>query len=161
MKRIFLLASCALIGCSQWGLFAQQGLVGSGGNATGTGGTVSFSVGQIDYASATGTNGNVIQGLQQPFEISEVGISEIKGIDLYSAVYPNPSQGMLVLTVNNLEFDNLNYQVFDQLGRLLEQKRIDNTETTINLSNNPNAKYILKISNNNEELKTYQILKQY
>ena len=161
MKSIFLLASCAFLSCSQWGLFAQQGLVGSGGNSTGTGGTVSYSVGQIDYVSATATNGNIIQGLQQPFEISEVGISEIKGIDLYSAIYPNPSQGMLVLSVNNEDFDNLNYQVYDELGRLLENKRIDNTETTIDLSKNSNAKYILKISNKNEALKTYQILKQY
>ena len=60
-----------------------------------------------------------------------------------------------------INFDNLNYQVYDELGRLLENKRIDNTETTIDLSKNSNAKYILKISNKNEALKTYQILKQY
>lgn len=50
---------------------AQQALVY--GNATGTGGTSSYSIGQVVYASATGTNDSVNQGMQQPFEIFILG----------------------------------------------------------------------------------------
>ncbi len=49
-------------------LLAQNGAVASGGEATGTGGNVSFSVGQTDYINLTSTNHSSNQGIQQPFE---------------------------------------------------------------------------------------------
>jgi len=51
-------------------LQAQVAIPASGGNATGTGGTVSYSVGQVFYTINTGTTGFIVQGVQQPFEIS-------------------------------------------------------------------------------------------
>ena len=49
------------------GLLAQQNSVSAGGDVSGSGGTVSFSVGQIDYLSITGAGGSVAQGVQQPY----------------------------------------------------------------------------------------------
>lgn len=43
----------------------QQNLVAAGGEATGTGGSMSFSIGQLDAFTATGTTGNVHHGVQQ------------------------------------------------------------------------------------------------
>jgi len=48
------------------GVSAQQAILAAGGEATGAGGTVSFSVGQIDYIEATGGGGKANQGVQQP-----------------------------------------------------------------------------------------------
>ena len=44
---------------------AQQSVVASGGEASGTGGTMSFSAGQVLYSTYFGSNGSVIQGVQQ------------------------------------------------------------------------------------------------
>ena len=41
---------------------AQQAALASGGNATGSGGRAGYSIGQIDYITATGSNGSVSQG---------------------------------------------------------------------------------------------------
>lgn len=66
MKRIILLLGCCLLGWGTTTLIAQQGNVAAGGVATGTGGSVSYSIGQVDYLSAFGTNGAINQGLQHP-----------------------------------------------------------------------------------------------
>lgn len=47
--------------------FAQQANVSSGGNATGSGGSVSYSVGQVFFSGNSGTGGSVSQGVQQSF----------------------------------------------------------------------------------------------
>jgi hypothetical protein len=47
---------------------AQQATTAAGGNATGSGGSVAYSVGQIVYTTHTGTTGSVAQGVQQTYE---------------------------------------------------------------------------------------------
>lgn len=48
---------------------AQVNMTASGGNATGSLGTVSYSVGQVVYTTNIGAPGSVTQGVQQPYEI--------------------------------------------------------------------------------------------
>ena len=43
----------------------HQVLSASGGDATGSGGSVAYSVGQIVYTTPTGTTGSVAQGVEQ------------------------------------------------------------------------------------------------
>jgi len=50
-------------------LKAQSGAVTSGGGANGTNGSMSFSIGQINCITTSGTGGTITQGLQQPLEI--------------------------------------------------------------------------------------------
>ncbi|MGC8754863.1 MAG: hypothetical protein ACP5QJ_07625, partial [Thermosulfidibacteraceae bacterium] len=71
------LSAVLLLGLGLTGLQAQESVNATGGNASGNGGTVAYSVGQVVYTTNTGTNGSVAQGVQQPFEISVVsGIEE-------------------------------------------------------------------------------------
>jgi hypothetical protein len=51
------------------GLYAQSGTVTSGGQSTGTGGAVSYTIGQVAYNLGAGTGGIITEGLQQPAEI--------------------------------------------------------------------------------------------
>jgi uncharacterized protein (TIGR02145 family) len=53
-----------------YGLALQNTISAAGGNAKGSGGSASFTVGQIFYTKLSGTNGTVVQGIQQPYEIS-------------------------------------------------------------------------------------------
>lgn len=82
-------------------MHAQETPIASGGDATGSGGTVSYAVGQIVYATDTATTGSVAKGVQQPFEISVVtGINEL-GITLGVSVYPNPTTTFLHLQIES------------------------------------------------------------
>jgi len=75
------LIAAFLLGIGLTGLQAQESVTASGGNASGAGGTVSYSVGQVVYKTNTGSNGSEAQGVQQPYEISVIiGIEEAKYI---------------------------------------------------------------------------------
>jgi len=118
------LSAILLLGLGLTGLQAQETIPATGGNATGSGGSASYSVGQVVYTTNTGTNGSVAQGVQQPFEISVVtGIEQTKGINLSVSAYPNPATDFLMLKVENYDNGNLSYQLFDMNSKLLQNKK--------------------------------------
>ena len=142
-------------------LQAQEAVTTAGGEASGGGGSASYTVGQTVYTTETGTNGNSIaQGVQQPFEISAVtGIEEAKGISLNVSVYPNPTTDYLTVKVENYETANLQYQVFDINGKLLQSIKATGEETQINTSNLVPANYFVKVLDNKKEIKVFKIIK--
>ena len=66
MKLLFLIFSS----CLSISLHAQQGFSTTGGEASGTAGSSSFSVGQMAYSTYAGSNGSVAQGVQQTYDIT-------------------------------------------------------------------------------------------
>jgi hypothetical protein len=139
---------------------AQNAIPASGGNASGTGGSVSYSVGQVVYTTNTGTNGSAAQGIQQPFEISVItGIEEASGISLEIVVYPNPATDFIRLKIENYEVENLSYQIYDINGSLLLSNKVDGNETSIVMSNLVSATYFLKLTYKNKVIKTFKIIK--
>jgi Secretion system C-terminal sorting domain len=139
---------------------AQEATPVTGGNASGSGGTVSYTVGQVVYSSNTGSNGSVAQGVQQPFEISVVTtIEEAKGISLCMA-YPNPTTDYVVLKIDGDIKTEYIASLFDINGKLLESRKIKGNETIIVMDNLVSAVYFLKVINNNKEVKTFKIIKK-
>ena len=141
---------------------AQQAALASGGNATGSGGSSSYSIGQIDYITATGSTGSVGQGLQQPFEISTLSGEEFTQIKLQMLVYPNPTTSYVNLKIdasNEFNSKSLSYQLIDNSGKEITNQKIIASETQIRLENLSSAIYFLKISNNSKIVKTFKILK--
>ena len=138
---------------------AQQATTATGGDASGSGGAVAYSVGQIVYTTNTGTTGSVAQGVQQAYEISIVLGIEDNSINLELTAYPNPTTDYLTLNVGNFELSTLNFQLFDISGKLVESRKIISSSETIAMENLPTATYFLKVSNNNKEVKTFKIIK--
>ena len=138
---------------------AQQATTATGSDASGSGGTVAYSVGQIVYTTNTGTNGSVAQGVQQPYEISIVLGIDNHTINLELTAYPNPTTNFLTLNVGNFELSTLNFQLYDILGKLIESRKIISSSETIAIENLPTATYFLKVTNNNNEVKTFKIIK--
>jgi hypothetical protein len=154
------LSAALLLGLGLTGLQAQESINATGGNATGSGGLVSYSVGQVFYTTNTGTISSIAQGVQQPYEIFVVtALEEAKGINLSVSVYPNPTIDFLNLKVENYDNANLTYQLFDISGKLLESKKIEGYQTSIVISNLVPATYFLKVIERNKEVKTYKIIK--
>jgi hypothetical protein len=146
---------------SSVGLFAQNVISTAGNNATGSGGTVNYSIGQVLYTSNTGINASATQGVQQPFEISVVtSIKDASEINLICSTYPNPSTDFVTLKIVNYKIEKLHYQLFDTKGTLIETKKIENYETSINMSSYTRANYFLKIIENNKELKVFKLIKK-
>ena len=99
-------------------LQAQQTISAAGGNATGTSGTVNYTVGQVAYITNTDSSGTITQGVQQPYEIFPNGIREAEGISLECSVFPNPTSEFLKLKIENYKFENLSYHFYNMNGKL-------------------------------------------
>ena len=141
------------------GVSAQEAILTAGGDATGSGGSVSYSVGQIAYTSVAGTAGSLTQGVQQSYEITTITGAENEKITLEISAFPNPTKNILTLTVNDIERANLSFQLFDVNGKFLQAKKIMDNQTAIDLSNCLSGIYFVKILMGNLELKTFKIIK--
>jgi len=157
------LSAVLLLGLGLTVLQAQNAIPASGGNASGTGGSASYSIGQVVYTTNTGTNGSVAQGVQQPFEISVVTeIENAKGITLQCLAYPNPATDFVTLKIDAstaFNFQSLNYQIFDLKGKLLTTNKLEGNETSIAMNNLVPSTYFLKVIQGNKEIKTFKIIK--
>ena len=145
--------------CASFNLYAQNNTVSSGVQATGTGGSVSYSVGQIAYSSYSGTNGSLIQGVQQPYEISIITSINDFTIDIKAQVYPNPTTDQLIMSIGMGEYKNLRFVLVDLQGKILKSDRVINPNSTIDFSRFSNGTYFLRVLSNNKQIKTFQIIK--
>ena len=155
MKKIIALI---IFGCSIISIQAQQKTVSAGGDASGIGGTFSYSIGQVVYTYNYGTDVIVAQGVQQPFEISTLGLDNYQ-INLVMQTYPNPTRDYLVLNVHALDLSNMIFQLYDVNGRLIETRTMFSPIETICMMNLPSSVYVLKVINNNKEVKSFKIIK--
>ena len=158
LKEISLIIAC--LGLT--GIQAQSVIPATGGNIWSYGGSVSYSVGQVFYSFNTSpANGSVLQGAQQPYEISVVtSTEEVLRISLNCNVYPNPANDFIKLQVENEKLTNLSYQLFDISGQLLTRKKVINNETTISMENLVSATYFLEVTINDKLVKTFKIIKK-
>ena len=138
---------------------AQVAVIVAGGDASGSLGTVAYSIGQIVYTTNMGTNGLVAQGVQQPYTISVVLGIEDNSIQLNFTAYPNPTINFLTLNVGNAELSTLNFLLYDLSGKLIESRKILSSTETISMENLPTALYFLRVTNNDKEVKTFKIIK--
>jgi hypothetical protein len=141
-------------------VLAQTTNPATGGNATGTGGSLSYSVGQVVYTTNTGTNGIVSQGVQQPYEISVVTAIRSTGeINPECNVFPNPTRRDVKLVVGTNDFENLRFQIYDMNGIRIQDKKIESEETEILMDSLSPSTYFLKVLSGNKEIKTFKIIK--
>lgn len=146
-----------LIGSLQ--LYAQEAVATSGGNAIGSTGSVSYTVGQVAYTTPTGSTGSVAQGVQQPFEIFTLTGAEFTNITVNAVAYPNPAHSTLTIAITNYSLEFMKYQLIDIMGRTIMENSINSTETILNMESLPMATYFLKLVDNNKEIKTFKIIK--
>lgn len=158
--KILVFSTLLLFGPGLTGVYAQSAILTAGGNTSGSGGSVSYSVGQVVYTTNTGSGGSEVQGVQQPYEISIVtGLDAGKAISMKCSVYPNPATKFVTLKVENYKTKDLAFQLYDVSGKLLENKKIDADATNIDLHNLVISTYFLKVTQNNKEINVFQIIK--
>jgi hypothetical protein len=157
-KKNMLRAVFLLLGLG--GLHAQESLIPAGGETTGTGGSASYSLGQIVYSTHTGNDKSVTQGVQQPYEIYNISDNDENDetISITYSAYPNPTTDILNLQVQNTS-EALSYQLYDSHGKVVASNTIATTTTAINTSNLPNATYFMEILMGDREVTKFKIIK--
>jgi hypothetical protein len=74
------------------------------------------------------------------------------------AVSPNPSNGIFVLTSRTAQMIN-SYQIFDQLGRLVQSKEVGDLSANIDLSVEKDGIYLMVINTGSDRI-SHRIIKQ-
>lgn len=149
----------ALFMCTTISISAQETIPASGGDAIGSGGSSSYSVGQIVYTTNTGS-GTVSQGVQHSVEIFVLSNPDLETVNLNAITYPNPTTDYVVLALTDASLINLTYKLFDIHGRVISNGKVHEEHTQIAMQNFPSGVYILKVNQNNKALKTFKIIKK-
>lgn len=142
------------------GLHAQSAVMTTGGNATGSNGSVSYSVGQVAYL-VKGSSNQILEGVQQPYEITIVlATGETTDTQKDILLYPNPFKDFLYLDFTTNDYRNAEYQLFDSQGKLIKTDKISESKSEFNFSALPSAMYIFRINKKGENIKTFKIIKK-
>jgi hypothetical protein len=137
---------------------SHQVLSATGGDASGSGGSVAYSVGQIVYTTSTGTTGSVAQGVEQAYEISSVGIKET-ALNISLSIFPNPTSDYLTLKVEDYNNEALSYSLLDEQGKLVLNEQITNQVTQVAMSNLARGAYFINVLQENKKIQTFKIIK--
>jgi hypothetical protein len=125
-SRFFLLV--ILILCSIQ-LNAQSSVVAAGKDIENTNGSVSFTVGSLFYLSRNQSL-SITEGIQQSYTINEIpGKSTLRVF-----LFPNPTSDLVYFKVENLNYKNLSYRVYDLSGRLMSEGKIINPQSSVSVS---------------------------
>lgn len=140
-------------------LSAQNNSNASGGNATGSGGAVSYSIGETVYTSNSSSVGVVEQGVQHAYEFLTVGTSTNE-LDVKMSVFPNPANDIISLSITDFKNQTFSFQLMDALGQIILSKNITENVTSIDASALPTASYLLNIvDSNNTIIRSIKIIK--
>jgi hypothetical protein len=150
-----------LLGLAITGLHAQEAILSSGVDVSGTTGSVSYSIGQVFYSTHSGPDGySSAEGVQQPYEIQVItGLNQNTDINIELSIYPNPVKNTLLLKIDDDIHKNYIYYLYNANGKLLESKNILGKNSNINMEYLKAASYFLKVTANQKEIKTFKIIK--
>ncbi|MBO4876153.1 MAG: T9SS type A sorting domain-containing protein, partial [Bacteroidales bacterium] len=153
MKRFYILIVFLTLLVS--GLSAQNAVVSSGGDFSGTNSSISYSVGQVGYNAYDGSI-QFNEGVQQPYEIYDVteeavalqdGNSDLRGTtdmeeivrSISLSAYPNPTDDFLNLVVDGDDLGAMKCTVYDVSGRQISERSIFVGETRLDMGGLPPA----------------------
>jgi hypothetical protein len=111
------------------------------------------------YVNVTDNNGCTSNSASVLVTVNAcIGIQELVSDKV--SVYPNPSTGVLNITLTGALAQHTSIEVYDAIGKLVFAKSLMNEINTINISNLDNGIYVFKILNNTSALKIGKLVKQ-
>ncbi|MGG5209218.1 T9SS type A sorting domain-containing protein [Chryseobacterium sp. MIQD13] len=140
-------------------LNAQSVILTTGTDASGGNGSVSYSVGQTAYLFK-GVNSEILEGVQQAYEITTLSSNETVLKQEGILLYPNPTRDYLYIDFSSVSYKGSEYQLFDAQGKLIKKDMISQSKSELDLSSLPSAVYIIRINQNGENLKTFKVIKK-
>jgi len=140
---LVLLMSCGF--CS----FAQNAISSTGGHFKTTGGSTSFTVGQVAYVLKKGNGSYLNEGVQQVYTKKTTPVEELvylKEVQLY----PNPTQETMTLILSSKEDVQVRYTIMDYLGKEIKNGNILSEKSEISLRDLPASNYFISLKSKKE-----------
>lgn len=138
---------------------AQATIVPAGGSVHNQNGSLSYSVGQVDFAQAKSTSSSINAGIQQPNSM-DTTTEQKKNINaqIELSVYPNPTKNSFQVSLKN-DIQWHDFSITDIEGRILRQGTVKNG-SIVSLEDQPIGAYLFKLFLNNSEFITLKIIKE-
>ncbi|MBK8746967.1 MAG: T9SS type A sorting domain-containing protein [Saprospiraceae bacterium] len=141
-------------------LSAQNAVLTTGGNQTGSSGSISYSIGQLAVQQISNSESTLTPGVQQPFEISEIVAVMERLLSLDIVIFPNPTSGNIRIDVNdNIHHDKLQANLTSYNQKVISKFKLESTSQEFDLSEQPSGVYILTISNEKHQYRQFKIIK--
>lgn len=156
MKKLIFTLPVLWIGQMQ----AQQTIATTGEDASGAGGSTSYTVGQITYNTYSSSAGTINQGVQYAYEIISLATDDVAVEKKEIRLYPNPVQDMLYVDFGKEVVKNSSYQLFDTQGKLVKQGNLNQSKNELDMRAIPQSIYIIKIVEDDKNVKTFKIIKK-
>ena len=129
--------------------FGQNALSTTGGHFKSTGGSTSFTVGQVAYVLKKGTGSYLNEGVQQVYTKKTTPIEELVYLkDVL--VYPNPTQETFTLIMSTMEDVQVRYTIMDYLGKEIRNGNILSEKSEISLMDLPAGNYFILLKSKKE-----------
>lgn len=147
------------------GLHAQVSHIAfpaAGGNASGSGGTLSYTLGQVGGRLIEDPSGNtLLSGIQQPYELYIINsVDHEKLIGSAIRTYPNPANDYVILKIQDEIEGDYSISIYDIKGELKKEKKVIQDETRILMQELLPSVYFVKVYRNKEIVKTFKIIKK-
>ena len=141
-------------------IISQEIISSTNGDSSGSEGSSSYTIGQVFFNTIESDNGSLVQGVQQPFEFQTLSTPALLTVQLTAVTYPNPTTDFVLLKILDTALENLQYTLFDLNGKTIVSKKINSFSTKITMKNFATGMYLLKLTKNNQPLKTFKIIKK-
>jgi hypothetical protein len=142
-------------------LNAQEAVSSSGNIVLSSGGSVSYTVGQVIYTTLSSDQGVVTQGVQQPYEIYDnTSADDAINISLSVSVFPNPATDKICLEVKEMDISDLMYKLIALDGSTIIENDMLENPAFIDVEHLKPAIYYLQVNSNSSIVKVFQIIKK-
>jgi hypothetical protein len=141
-------------------LHAQHAVSASGTDIYGTGGSISYTLGQVVYEMYLGGSGTVVLGVQQPHEIYVYpGFENPLLIPPFVAVFPNPVLNLMTIQLDDDPDIHVVAVLYDITGKVLEQININSRQALMDLSTYARGVYILRVYHRGHSSQVFRVVK--
>lgn len=140
--------------------FAQTNtlqVVGTAGNTATSGNTqLTWTIGEPIVNTATSTNNVLTQGFNQG-TLLITAIDDLKNTTV--SIQPNPTSEYAIIRLDDQNLSNAQYTLTDINGKVIQQNKIENKQTSVSFQDLANATYFIQVLTNNQKTKTFKIIK--
>lgn len=132
----------------------------SGGDGTGQGGSIAFSIGQVFSNLNVNSNFSIQEGVQHPLPEAKIKPLPQPETEIHIAAYPNPVDDYFIIETTGLENKNISYKLFNLQGKLLAHNKLDRAGTKIRAHGLQASIYLINIIVEGRHIKTLKIIKR-
>ena len=138
--------------------WSQNSFNSSSNTISNSTGHISYTVGQaFTINEATSNSGHTHGGIQQPYYLYTLGTEDPLSSVIDIAVYPNPVNDFLYLSVPDNDFNHLIFKIWGIDGiQIIEFKNLQ----SVNLKSLPDGIYVLAVYRENKLLKNFSLIKK-